>query len=170
MLPVPTLTSLSDFSGRPEASYPVFVTSALKQATFLMQIRTCLISMPADPSQAQLILFGILELADDIVLKQPHKEVIAKPFSSETIMSYSYSKSAQKAQDGKKTGLMWFDMAVQELSVCGDGDNSDVASNAISIFEKEGLTVDGEGRAQVLGPSGMAEQFPLWTNPDNYGR
>lgn len=168
MLTAPTLDQLADFSGRPQASYPAFATSALKQATFLMQLRTCLVSLPADPAQAQLMLYGILELSDDIVLKQPYREITAKPFTSETLMSYAYSKAAVRAQEGKKTGLMWFDLAVQKLSVCED--DADISSAAITIFENDGVTVDGEGRSQVLGPAGTAESFPLWTNPDNYGR
>lgn len=168
VLPVPTVTQLSEFSGRPETSYTVFANTALKQATLLMSLRTCLASMPGEADKATLILYGILELADDIVLKQPHRKTVAKPFSSETIMSYSYSKSAQKAQEGKKTGLMWFDLAVQELSACESGE--EVASAGISVFEKEGLSQDSSGNAQVLGPSALRDVSPLWTNPDNYGR
>lgn len=160
MLPVPTIAQLSEFSGRPEGSYAAFALSGIRQATLLMSLRTCLTSMPYEEDMAQLILYGILELADDIILKQPHRETNAKPYSSETIMSYSYSKAAQKAYEGKKTGLMWFDLAVQKLSVCGD--DSDVASGSVSMFEKEGLTADANGRPQVLGPDGLYEASPLW--------
>lgn len=161
MLPAPTVTQLAEFSGRPESSYAAFANSALRQATLLMSIRTCLADMPSETDKAELLRFGILELADRIVLEQPHQETKAKPFSSETIMSYSYSKSAQKAQEGKKTGLMWFDLAVQELSVCGDL-GGEVASGAMSIFENEGVTHDATGRAQVLGPQGIYDPDPLW--------
>lgn len=162
MLPVPTIPDLADYSGRPQASYPAFAASALKQATFLMSIRTCLVSMPVNPDDAQLITYGILELADDIVLKQPYQEINAKPFSSETIMSYSYSKAAQKARKGEETGLMWFDLAVQRLSVCEADQGGHVASSSISIFEKDGVTVDGAGRPQVLGPEGLYEPQVGW--------
>lgn len=169
VLPVPTVTQLSEFSGRPESSYSVFAVAALRQATLLMSLRTCLQAMPADTDKALLLQYGILELADDIALKQPHRETIAKPFSSETIMSYSYSKAAQKAQQGKNTGLMWFDLAVQELSVCG-GSDGDIASASVSVFEKEGLSLDSSGNAQVLGPSGIRDDYPAWVNHDNSGR
>lgn len=170
MLPVPTLTELADFSGRPQASYPAFATSALRQATLLMSINTCLVSMPTEADKAQMLKYGILELADDIVLKQPYKEISAKPFTSETLMSYSYTRSAIKAQNGEKTGLMWFDLAVQKLSVCGDGDDTSIVSRSVSIFEKEGVTYDAEGRPEVLGPASLADPYPLWTNHDNSGR
>lgn len=126
--------------------------------------------MPADSDKALMLKYGILELADELVLKFPYKEVAAKPFSSETIMSYSYSKAAQRAHEGKKTGLLWFDLAVQELSVCGSGDDGDVASSAVTIFERDGLTVDSSGRSEVLGPAALREVYPLWTNHDNSGR
>lgn len=162
MLPVPTITQLADFSGRPESSYPTYATSALKQATLLMSIRTCLVGAPAEPDKADLLAYGILELADDMVLKQPHQEVNAKPFSSETIMSYSYSKAAVKARKGEETGLMWFDLAVQQLSVCDSTGGGHVDSSSMSIFEKEGVTVDENGRPQLLGPSALHDPQPLW--------
>lgn len=162
MLPVPTVTQLAEFSGRAEASYSSFALSALRQATLLMKLRTCLVSTPAEQDKADLLLYGILELADDIILKQPFQEINAKPFSSETIMSYSYSKAAQKAKDGKKTGLMWFDLAVQELSACDSTGGGEVTSGSMSIFEKDGVSVDGNGRTQVLGPEGLYEPQPAW--------
>lgn len=161
MLTVPTVTQLADFSGRPEAEYPVFANAALRQATLLMKLRTCLVSAPADSDKAELLTYGILELADDLILKQPHQKVRAKPFSSETIMSYSYSKAATKAVEGKKTGLMWFDLAVQELSVCDSTGGGDIGSGSVSVFENDGLCVDSEGRARVLGPSDIEPQ-PGW--------
>lgn len=167
MLPVPTVTELADFSGRPQASYPAFATSALRQATLLMSLRTCLVGMPAEQDRAELLKYGILELADDIVMKQPYKEISAKPFTSETIMSYSYSKAAVKAKNGLETGLMWFDLAVQQLSVCEEAGGGHVSSNSISVFEKEGLTVDAGGRPQVLGPDGISDTHPLWYNTNS---
>lgn len=164
MIPVPTVAQLADFSGRPQESYPAYATAALKQATLLMRLRTCLVSMPADADAADLLTYGILELADDLVLKQPHQEVKAKPFSSETIMSYSYSKAAQKAVEGKKTGLMWFDLAVQQLSVCDANGSGEVDTSSISVFEKDGLTVDGSGRQQFLGPSAYGPASSYSTN------
>lgn len=162
MLPVPTVADLAEFSGRSADSYPAYATAALKQSALLMRLRTCLVAMPADGDKALLLTYGILEMADDLVLKQPHQEIKAKPFSSETIMSYSYSKAAQKAVEGKKTGLMWFDLAVQQLSVCDATEGGEVDSSSISVFEKSGVTVDGNGRPQVLGPEGLYAPQPGW--------
>lgn len=164
MLSVPTVAQLAEFSGRPAESYPAYATAALKQASLLMRLRTCLVSMPADQDSADLLTYGILEMADDLVLKQPHQEIKAKPFSSETIMSYSYSKAAQKAVEGKKTGLMWFDLAVQTLSVCDSTAGGEVDSGSISVFEKSGITVDGSGRPQLLGPEGYGRAGTYSTN------
>lgn len=164
MLPVPTVTQLAEFSGRPESSYSTFAMSALRQATLLMSRRTCLLAMPADADEAEMLKYGILELADDLVLKQPHQETKAKPFSAETIGSYSYSKAATRAMQGKDTGLMWFDMAVRELSVCDAAGGGDVSSSSISVFEKKGVTADASGRPQFLGPDALRDSGQYSTN------
>ncbi len=122
MLPVPTIDELSAFSGRPAAAYGTFSSMALEQATLMLSLVTKLTDYPDDPDLAKLARFAILELADRLFLEQPFAEYIARPFQTETIMSYSYSRTtptASKVQQGIKTGLFWWDLAIDELSLPG---------------------------------------------------
>lgn len=122
MLPVPDVADLAAFSGRPAATYNAFAAMALEQATLMFSLTTKLMVYPDDPDLAKLAKFAILELADRLFLEQPYAEYTAKPFQTETIMSYSYSRStatATKVQNGVKTGLFWWDLAIDELSMPG---------------------------------------------------
>lgn len=134
MLPVPDTSELSTFSGRPVAMYGTFAAQALEQATLMFTIVTKLSVYPDDPDMAKLARYAILELADRLFLEQPYAEYIAKPFQTETIMSYSYSRTtptASKVSAGVKTGLFWWDLAVDELTAAG---SSLVAHGSISVF------------------------------------
>jgi hypothetical protein len=122
MLPVPSKAELSGFSGRPVATYGSFADAALEQATLMFTVRTKLTAYPDDPDQAKLARFAILELADRLFLEQPYAEYTASPFQSESIMSYNYSRATQtslKVQQGLKTGLFWWDLAIDELAQPG---------------------------------------------------
>jgi hypothetical protein len=101
-----------------------------------------------------------MDLGNQIYLESPYDEIKAKPFSSESIGSYSYSKSAQAAKNGESTGSMWFDLAVDQLSAL-DG-SYDVNSSSISMFERKDLYVGPEGKRYVLGP----DDFPI--EDENY--
>lgn len=127
---------LSDFSGRPEASYTAqgtFIATALKQATLLFKIGTCLVTLPDDPINLELAHTAILAMADTAILQRPHQTVMASPFQSESLGSYSYSKMSGAASRGTKTGVMWFDLAVEQLSECDRGGN--FAGGGIEVFE-----------------------------------
>lgn len=135
---------LSAYSGRPEASYTDFAeSSAIPQALLLFKIATCLAS-PEDltPDQNQLIDFAIAAMADHIVLARRYAEASASPFNSESIGSYSYSKTASAVRAGQPTGVGWFDTAVGELSVC-DAQGGDIAFGGIEMFEHDGKFVKG---------------------------
>lgn len=122
MLPVPTQINLETFTGRPAASFGGFADQALAQATLILSIVTKLDALPTDPDLAQLANNAIMELADRILLEQPYQAVKAGPFQSETVGSYSYSRitpTLSKVQQGIKTGLLWWDLAIDELSVPG---------------------------------------------------
>jgi hypothetical protein len=122
VLPVPTPDELATFSGRPASSYGLFAAQALEQATLMFSIVTGLSDYPDDPDLAKLARYAILELADRLFLEQPFAEYIARPFQTETIMSYSYSRSTQtatKVQQGIKTGLFWWDLAIDKLALPG---------------------------------------------------
>lgn len=122
MLPVPTQTDLETFTGRSAATFGGFADQALAQATLMLTIVTKLTALPDDPDLAQLANNAILELADRILLEQPFQSIKAGPFQTETIGSYSYSRTTAtttKVQQGIKTGLLWWDLAVDQLTVPG---------------------------------------------------
>lgn len=144
MLAVPTVADLSAFTGRPTATYGTFAAAALEQATLMFTVLTKLTAYPDDPDLAKLARYAILELADRLFLEQPFAEFVASPFQSETIMSYTYSRAtttAVKVQNGVKTGLFWWDLAIDELSQPG---SSVLAHGSVRVLP-DGLVVDGSG-------------------------
>ncbi len=158
MLPVPSVADLQAFSGR--AQYGPFASAALTQATLFFSIVTRLTAMPSDPDLALLAKYAILQLADRLFLEQPYAEDVAKPYQSETIMSYSYSMgtTAQRARNGLPLGLFWWDLAVDELTVPGDGN---VASGLIAVSDPE-LLVDADGQVFIAGPDDLDDGRPAY--------
>lgn len=146
-MPYPTYTrqQLADFTGRPAASFPMaFVSnSAIPQAVLLFKIGTCLASLDdLNEEQKQLADFAILSMADAIHLSAPYQTALASPFNSETIGSYSYSKTAKAVQVGLETGVMWFDLAIDQLSTC-DETNGMFSQGGIEVFEDDGSFTQG---------------------------
>lgn len=161
MYPIPDVTALAFFSGRPEASYTGFATSALTQAVIMFTFKTEI----TDPSQfsgynnispadaASLATNGICAMADWLYLRQPYQQAIANPMMSETIGSYSYSKPIQEMArnaaalevTGEATGVPLFDLAVQILSLRTIAGG--VFSGSISVFERPH---DRDDKAQFL--------------------
>lgn len=184
MLPIPTITELAEFSGRPEGSYSSFANACLIQSCLMFTTVTDL--TPDDwPSlgagtklsvaDAQtLATNGILAMADYIYLRQPYQQLIASPLMNETIGSYSYSKAeAEVARNaaalevtGERTNVQFYDLAVQYLAkrVSAGG----VYSGAITVFEEDSRRYDGaslqirqsDGRLVLLGPA-MFDQFDV---------
>lgn len=156
--PVPTVEELAAFSGRPVASYTDFAAEALAQATLLFVLVTEVTEPPTDPELRKLVTNAILQMADDIYLKQPFVAVQAKPFSSETIGSYSYSlrQGAVAFQPDRRTGLFWWDLALAKFIRTDTG----MASGSIQVFES---TVEfrrtESGALELLGPRDI-EPFP----------
>jgi hypothetical protein len=154
MAPFPVFTKqdLADFSGRPLADYPPFAESgAIPQAVLLFKLSTGLSEFPDTLDMAQLARFAIEELAEQFVLSQPHREIIAQPFSSETIGSYTYQKAAKVLQAGQPLGLLWFDLAVQRLGVSEDV--AGVFSGSLSLFDRDlEIVYNSEGGKVILGP------------------
>ena len=137
---------LADFTGRPLASFPQqYVTvSAIPQALLLFKLGTCIVDPEAlAPDAQQLVDFAILSMADSIHLSAPYQAATASPFNSESIGSYSYSKTARAVQAGEDTGVMWFDLAVRQLSVCEESDNGSFQRGGIEVFEHAGTVVPG---------------------------
>jgi hypothetical protein len=125
--PVPTVDELSQYTGRPAASYSGYVNSALLQAAMMF---TILAELGADDYGAlsadfqQLANMGVMAMADWLYLRWPYQQVMASPLQNETIGSYSYSKPLQEmarnAQalevNSEKTGVDMFDLAVRRLA------------------------------------------------------
>jgi hypothetical protein len=183
--PVPTVSQLAFFSGRPETSYDGYAVASLTLATVEFTFKTEV----TDPTQlsgynsisaadaAELALYGICSMADYLYLRRPYAQAIASPMMSETIGSYSYSKPlSQMARNaaalevtGEQTGVPMFDLAVQMLAkrTLAGG----VFSGAIEVFDRPR---DRDDRAQiwvrhdhetgmlhVLGPADMNQiDFP----------
>lgn len=140
-----TRQMLADFTGRPVASFPEgFVNaSAIPQALLLFKLGTCLASPDAlTTDQKQLVDFAILSMADAIHLSAPYQAAMASPFNSESIGSYSYSKTAKAVASGVETGIGWFDRAIDELSVC-DQEASGLVFGGIEVFEFDAAFVAG---------------------------
>jgi hypothetical protein len=132
--PVPTLTELAEFSGRPEISYTSYANSALLQSVIMFTVLTELSAddynsvgsvcgMPL--ADAQLLAnTGVQAMADYLYLRWPYQQALASPLQNETIGSYSYSKPIQEmarnAQaievTAEKTGVDMFDLAVRMLA------------------------------------------------------
>jgi hypothetical protein len=114
------------------------------QAALMFTVITKLDDYPADPDLAQLAKNAILEMADRLLLEQPYQSVKAGPFQSETIGSYSYSRTTQtisKVQQGLRTGLFWWDLAIAELSVASA---NTVEHGAVNVIP-DGLRRDEVG-------------------------
>lgn len=153
MLPVPTRAELVTFTGRPASSFTAFADEALAQATLMFTFVTHLSEMPDDPDKAQLARYAILEMADRILLEQPWATYKNNPFQSETIGSWSYSKSTatvRMVQQGMRTGLFWWDLAVDELKEPG----TSVAGHGSILIETAGLRQLEDGTFFISGPDG----------------
>jgi len=165
MLAVPSVANLAAFTGRAESSFTGFATQALTQATLLFSVVTRLTDFPTgtDPDTRQLAINAILEMADRIYLEQPYAAAKSTPYSSETIGSYSYAKgsTAAKAKDRQPTGLLWWDLAVDELSL---PERSIVASGSIAV-DHTAVYCDADGNRYVLGPD-QTDTGPDWLGAD----
>ncbi len=154
--PVYTIAQLAATTGRPVSKYTSYGDESIKQATFLFKILTGLEEFPDSADDAQLAKYGILYMADYLCLMQPHSELLASPKTSETIGSYSYSKSASiqvlsKLKAGDDSGVYWFDLAI---SLLGVSDAKVAASGGLHFFENDYYTYTDEvGRVDVLGPA-----------------
>lgn len=163
MAEIPALTpqDLADFSGRSVDSYTNYSEQAIIQATLLFKIGTCLVALGDDETEAQLAKMAIAAFADHVYLARAYAKAAASPFSSESLGSYSYSKSASQVAKGEKTGVFWFDLAVEKLGRCHD--NDDVPEfGGIEVFEHDGtFVVSMEGNVRLLSPQDRQdhEQF-----------
>lgn len=156
----PTVAELALFSGRESNSYNNFASEALAQATLLFHLATGLLDYPEDAQLSQLAKYGIMDMADKIYFSQPYREAMASPYQSESIGSYSYSKTVQAVKKGDNTGVMWFDLAVNKLKTSS---SSSVASGSIQGMEWDGIEVTPDGKTKIIGAYGShAEKYGAW--------
>ncbi len=163
MLAAPTVADLAAFTGRDEASFGPYAGTALAQSALLFSLVTRLSEYPTDPDRALLARYAIMQMADRLVLEQPHQVTMASPFASETIGSYSYSKSSSyiKASSGGETGLSWWDLALDMLTAAGAGL---VGSGSLSCFDRDELIQDGV----IYGPGELTPAPPVWVNANTW--
>lgn len=162
MLPVPTTAQLATSTGRTVDYYGPFAAEALAQATLLFALTTGLTELPTEPDKAKLANYAILQMADRIYLEQPNAEIIASPYQSETIGSYTYSKGSivTKVKNGgtaSETGLFWWDLAMDQLKVAGA---ADVFSGSLQVFDVRVVQLD-DGAVHLLTPADV-EQEPTY--------
>lgn len=171
LYPTYTKDDLEGFSGRPSQSYSKYADTALSQALLLFKIGTCLAQFPDDPIKGELAKNAILAMADSIFLAQRYQAAAASPFNSETIGSYSYSKTASAVSSGKPTGIMWFDLAIEQLSVCGTLDDGIPTGGGIGMFEYDGFVTPSAGPDTVryLGPQELEQSRGYGYDP-SHGR
>lgn len=162
---------LGDFSGRPSQSYTKYADTAVSQALLLFKIGTCLAQFPDDPMKAELAKNGILAMADSIFLSQRYQQAAASPFNSETIGSYSYSKVASAVSNKQSTGIMWFDLAVSQLSECDSVSDGIPTGGGIGMFEYDGVFVPAAGPETVryLGPQELDMSRAYGYDPGHNG-
>ncbi len=165
--------ALAEFSGRSVSEYTntAYVPSAIARATLLFKLGTCLgDSWPDDPTLAMLAKMAILSMADAIYSVQPFQAVLANPFSSESIGSYSYSKVSGAVMGGLPTGITWFDMAISKLSVC-DISAGIPMGGGIEVFDFDGDFGAGAvpGNTRLLGPKDLnAHEFWMHDPSEGY--
>lgn len=149
-------------AGVPATDYSSFIDEAIKQATLLFKIGTCLSAWPDNEVDADLARYAVLNMADAIHAAQPWQKVLRSPFNSETIGSYSYSKLSTAVSAGLPTGVSWFDLAISKLSVC-DQNLGIPAHGGYNVFEEHKEAQGGYG--VFLGPG---DQYPdTWGTSDD---
>lgn len=160
--PIYEIDDLADFTGRPALSFPDYATEALSQAIFFIKLRTHVKEWPEDPDLQQAFKYAILDLADRMQLERQWAHIQASPLSSESIGSYSYSKSnvvKTALFNAIPTGIMWLDVLLGLLD-----ENSAAAvpvsdHGSVHIFENDDLYRRGDGELWVLGPASRPERF-----------
>lgn len=130
-LTVPTQQDLTDFWGD---TYPPELTTAranmlLDLATNLMWLGTSLEADPTDTRLANLVKYGILDMAIFMYIQREELDAIYSPFTSERVGSYSYSKMMKNVTEGIDTGVPLFDRVVayyRDLAMTGWTSSEDV--------------------------------------------
>lgn len=96
-----------------------YADTLLTRATDLFYMATGLVADPEDDTDLRIMKDGIVAMGHALYVQSRDKAAIYSPFSSERIGSYSYSKMAAAAQEGLKTGVEMFDLAVDYFAGLG---------------------------------------------------
>lgn len=140
-----TLTHLVNFTGRTSSAFQqsYVETSAIPQAVLLFKLATCITDPDALTADERLLVdYAILAMADALQLEAKNRLAASTPFNSESLGSYSYSKTAQAIQRGDETGIMWFDQAVSSIGQC-DSSDGDFQRGGIEVSESDGVFTSG---------------------------
>lgn len=162
--PVYDVELMAEVTGRPESSFSSeWAEMAFKMGTLLFKYATCLKEFPDDEDDKDLATYAIVSMADLLYLQKDYAKVLASPFTSESIGSYSYSKAAKQIQSHTATGVMWFDLAVQRLGVCDLG--SSPSTGSIHVFDKSTDLTSVDGVATFRGPD-LYDHLRFMGQPD----
>ncbi len=167
MLAVPVILDLAEFVGVGEDTLTDFAPQALIQATLLFSIKTGLSEYPTDGNENQLALNAIYEMAYKIYLEylQGVAKVKAGPYQSESIGNYSYSKGSVvlKAKNDQKTGLIWWDLAMELLAVGAAA--VVVGTSSLQVYEPA-IQTDANGVTWILGPADVTLREGVYDHAD----
>lgn len=159
--PTFSTSDLADYTGKAESALPAYATESLVQARLLFRLATCLGdgAWPDDQDMSDLAWYAVMSAAEYLMLQQPYREIVAGPFMSENMGSYSYAKGRNfdtakvksAIQAGLPTGITWFDMAVDRLGQCETV--ARVEHGSIQLFEHDLPTETlPDGTTRIIGP------------------
>lgn len=150
-----TKKTLSEYTLRDESEYDDAVAAqVIREAILLFKIGTCLTELPTSPLQREIAMTAIHAMADAFEAEKRNAEQLQSPFQSESIGSYNYSKISGLIYSGVPTGIGWFDIAIQQLSVCGrNGTSGDLAGGGVIMFEDQGTFVSRPPNVKFVGPA-----------------
>lgn len=135
---------------------------ALQQATVLMGTTLGLTEdYTGDSDGAQLMKWGILDMAWNLLVSYDNREELYTPYTSERVGSYSYSKIVNATSKGELTGVPFFDQAIAYLTaVLNGGTVGSVKSE--NVMHPDGAT-EAEIEARELLSISSQYSMTQWT-------
>lgn len=159
-LTLPDVDDLATFTTKPVDDYDEEVADAkIQEAADLLYLATGITEDPDTAVMQRVVGYAIMQMADTLITiaaADPDPTV-----SSERLGSYSYTLRDAAAL-GEKTGVPWFDRAVQVLNR-GTGSATELLYTT-QIFEPSDLqpAVDNDGGKYLLGPDLNQSMYPSW--------
>jgi len=154
---LPPTTGYKSFLGLgDEESVSAYAGQALQQAADLLSVVTGA-SRPADAGQAQRLYDNaVYSMAEALEVNKGSRAQHLSPYRSEQIGSFRYELVASRSIAGAPTGILWWDMAVQQYTT----DSAPLARSA-HMFDRvppdleQRKTADGD--VVVLGTADMLD-------------